>query len=647
MGYAPMRSYDNDDDDDESVGVLDDVDPKITGHANMSSMQRIFRKSNIVFAIRAVLLLSCITSFVMEVNPPDGIRRKETDSRWCTEPTDHFTQLMSFHLISKIEEGEVRYVSTYFGVSKSSGGARSIFNGKEFSSQCTAPPSTNLPDVTKVLILLDEMSRGGGTWPCVALGDIRHYFHQLPMNFGITKFFCLMIKKTFYRWLSLPMGFSWSPFIAQSISIGLVLKAMEISGYDISNYNGLPSPPSCIILRDKTGRIEVLSFVWYDNILIACVDPTKAPVLSHNFRVICEADSNARIQLKEWRFFGPKNFSRPADIVLNADPTLHDTKLPGPKYLGLEFCRWRVNRGDDPTLHWRIEEKRIRKWYDLSKKIDTTMTYRLVAKMCGAILWRQHISMAPLCRVVDVISIVRKCGSVCRRRADWDREVMWSDAEQDALRRRLAVAYTSEWFKRENPTLRSSCVIAASDSSKRRWGICIWSPDHQLDYIEGKNWSHDMIKAGIFVKELTAAVMTIERITSQYSHCHIKLLVDNTAAAAVLRKLASSTDIGNELASRVDKALTSSHCSLEVIHICSQQNPADDPSRNRPLDVGRVAMMWQVVEAAEVGGYVPVLPRPVPTQLSGLRHAENSEHDEYDSEDDPHEEWSCLGNDKP
>jgi len=60
---------------------------------------------------------------------------------------------MNFRLIKTIAEGESPFASTYFAVAKSGGGAPSIFNGKKFSRQCRPPPSTNLPDITQVILL--------------------------------------------------------------------------------------------------------------------------------------------------------------------------------------------------------------------------------------------------------------------------------------------------------------------------------------------------------------------------------------------------------------------------------------------------------------------------------------------------------------
>jgi len=345
-GYSPLRGYDADEDPDVEMGLLDVVDPKITGKANVNSLMAIFEESNITFGIRAILLITCLTTFLAEVAPPTEVRRLETDAVFCSDPTNHFKQLLSFMLIQMIAEGEVLFVATYFAIAKTSGGARSIFNGKAFSRKCKPPPSTNLPDITQVLLLFDEMCRGGLSFPCVMVGDIRHYFHQLPLHFEISRYFCLYALKQFYRWCCVPMGFSWSPFIAQSISMGLVIKAIGQAGYDISAYCHLPSPPSHVAIRDKTGNIRVLAFVWYDNIFMACGDPQTAPRLSSIFKSLCEDDNNGRIKLKEWHFFGHRSFARPPDPDLTNDDVEERTQ---PFYLGLEFCRWRKGESEKPT----------------------------------------------------------------------------------------------------------------------------------------------------------------------------------------------------------------------------------------------------------------------------------------------------------
>lgn len=64
-------------------------------------------------------------------------------------------------------------------------------------------------------------------------------------------------------------GWSFSPFIAQSTSMALILTALEQSGRNVDVYKNLSSPPSMIHLNSpEDGILDTVAFVWYDNILV-------------------------------------------------------------------------------------------------------------------------------------------------------------------------------------------------------------------------------------------------------------------------------------------------------------------------------------------------------------------------------------------
>ena len=202
-------------------------------------------------------------------------------------------------------------------------------------------------------------------------------------------------------------------------------------------------------------------------------------------------------------------------------------------------------------------------------------------------------------------------------------------------------------------------IIAASDSSKFRWGTCYWSEDRVLISCKSGRWEENLLDKTIFVKELRAAVMLIEQITSVHHGVHIELLVDNTAAASVLTRMASSTLVGCELARRADDALRANSCTLTIIRVASAQNPADEPSRNKILDPKRVQMMWLLVASFRRGNLTePTTVRCAPTKNSvrhpetdtsfshkDIVHVENPGDDAEDdapSDFDEHEEFANL-----
>lgn len=629
-GYGATE-LDDDDQTDPTTMRLDPVE--VAGKANIEGVKRIV--SPFVFAVRAILIISCLEVFLSEVQPPEGIRRIESN-RWA----NHLKDLVAFKLISRdIEEGEVKGVSSYFAIPKQDM-ARAIFNGRVMSEQSAPPPGTNLPDVTAVLTQLAAMAYDGVP-PVFLLGDIRHYFHQLSLSKRISAYFCVMFDRVFYRWRNVPMGHSWSPFIAQSLSMGILLACIG-EHYDVSAYAKLKSPPSMILIR-RNGALVLVGAVWYDNLLVCTKDHDTGRKLFSKIRRTFEDENECRIQLKEWNFFGPRSLAKGADLNLD-DPNL-DTSQPS--YLGLNFARFRTSdhKGNCiPCLHWRIEKKRLLKWRALEPQIQPVMDCRTVARVCGAALWAQHIGLRPLCRSKQLIELVRICGTRARTRADWDAAHRWTEEQCETLRSALRVAYTSEWHT-VHPREAERSIVVCTDSSGCRWGRVWWDQHKRLQEDIGGNWDSHMMPANIFCKELCAATMAIEHIAADtsLSGSHIRLLVDNSAAAAVLRRMVSSTSTGTEMAERCDRALTRSHCTLEVILITTDQNPADDPSRNRKVTAARIEKMWAAIAAADNGSHVDMDVRR--NTKSGLRHEEIANvGDAYDdnSDLDPTDEWCFL-----
>ena len=330
--------------------------------------------------------------------------------------------------------------------------------------------------------------------------------------------------------------------------------------------------------------------------------------------------------------------------VYPIDPTTKEEILPEvtqPSYLGLNFCRTRTREG--LQLFWRIEEKRIRKWHKLHQKVEQTMSFRTVAKICGAALWAAHIHLIPLCRSAIVVDMVKRCGTACRRRADWDRTIEWTDEDVELMKASINVACGRQWVTA--PRQPSNEIILATDSSSKRWGRIMWNGSKTMLEDRGGDWNAKMLPASIFVKELTAAVIAIEKVSNSVDlhNSTIRIFVDNSAAAAVLRRLASSTDAGMELAMRCDRALARSSCELEVHLITTDQNPADDPSRNRIASHTRICRLWEAYETARLGSRIDMPVRSAEHQR--IRHAEqDTDISAYDDESDidTTDEWSFV-----
>jgi hypothetical protein len=252
--YAPSGGYDNPDagltPTDPSRFPLDPI--HCAGQANLSFLKGRLRSN---FTIRALCVVMSIAAFMAEVQPPGTDYLPQTNARW----QGHIDVLSNEELtypqpmLVEISKSLVLGVCTYFAVMKGTDGVRAIFNGKRFSSRCATPPPTNLPDIN---VLFAALLRLPGKITMVE-GDVRHFFHQIKLHYDISRFFCIRMHQKFWRWATLPMGWSWSPFIAQSISFGVIIETLSDCGESVSMYRDLHVPPSLI---EIPGRL--VAAVW-------------------------------------------------------------------------------------------------------------------------------------------------------------------------------------------------------------------------------------------------------------------------------------------------------------------------------------------------------------------------------------------------
>lgn len=377
------------------------------------------------------------------------------------------------------------------------------------------------------------------------------------------------------------MGWSWSPVIAQSLTMGMVIEVLADCGFaeEMKVYRTLNTPPSLIAVDKK-----LVAAVWYDNILLVTTDFETAQKFYQKWSRMAESFN---LEMKSWN--------------LHPASKLKWGSKQRPAYLGLEFCMCgKRGREDSTQLHWRHSEKRVATFAKAKQllKDHQRFTPRLIAKICGSLMWDAHISGIPLCRKVELLNIIRDVGSSARK-LSWDSRLHISAETVAYLTGELSVAEMNEW-RTLRPEGSLQNVFAATDSSDNMWGALGWDSDGKIFPIaDSRPWPENLVGEHIFIKELLAATITIEKICSTRRRCRIYIITDNTAAAAVLRRLASSSHAGNELASRVDKALTDSECSLNVIIVPSAVNPADEPSRGKKLSKKKMRFIkTKVVPAA-------------------------------------------------
>lgn len=586
--------------------LLDEIPPQICGHANIAKLAEDLQKEGraIVFTLAALAVISSLPVFLASVQPPGYCSGPPTSGRW----TRHIVQLLVAGVFTAITvRREVKAVASYFGILKNTDPptCRSIFNGRQFSSRCARPPSTNLPDISRVLEALAELCDAAPF--ATVVGDVRHMFHQVPVAPEVSCYFCLDLEDAasvetlappsvklpedwcgMLRIRTLPMGWSFSPWVAQCLGFGLLITALEKAGVSgLEAWKRTRGPPPLIKLYrpDAAGRerLFLVCVLWYDNLLICCTD--NALALSIHRTVRETFDDDYSLKLKELAFFGASSLRRGC--------------AKKPSYLNIEF-RTCCFRGPDDKPKYRLEwcplKKKRDKWQQCVDVVTDRMTARSISKVVGTILWVHHVRGTPLCRL-SCIDLVRKAASAARS-GSWASVVTLTAVEVQLLRDELQEACAEEWAS-SRIAPEGTPIYIACDSSSKRWAFLTWLSPHSAvsrALSDASNWSASIVESSIFLKELTCVTIAVERVSASYPGSHLVVFCDNTAACHVVRRLASSTHGGTELALRIDIALRKHNCTLEIIHVASEQNPADTNSRTRRFTVveSRVEAMWTV-----------------------------------------------------
>lgn len=630
------------------------LDPvSVAGCLDRTTLER--DVENILFAKAALGIVMRETNFVETLRPPKErpkhVRMVTTHEKWFP----HFGLLLAFTLLQITTAGACLLYASYFAVPKADDTARSIFNGKQVSrAWYRTPPSVQLPDFADLLKIICRLFKD-----CKRLfllsGDWRHWFHQIRLHPDVAKYFGLTIKavdpqdndekprRRFYHWTCLPMGWSWSPWIAQCIGYAIIILALLKIGWAVpESVLHAESPPPYIVLRQ--GATLLFVCLWYDNVLFITNDGNVKTNFFNAFESTCKA---YHASIKHWSSFGGDTF-----LIKAIDP--ENPRAPHlPIYLGVQFALQlkRCRTGMGVTLHWRPDPSKTEKW---NASIESgrvavktgACTPRAVVAIVGRILWEQHISLRPLLLISDIIDVTRRCAEEAQRGWDTATKSLVSDMTLVCDHAANMMLTFGEW--RTAPcNEQCTVVVAASDASKLRGGYIIWAADRRISCCESIPWNADQRAMHIFLKELLAATLLIERLCSAHQDCILRIGIDNSAAAWCLRRLFSTTHHGQELIRRVYRVLLAANNRLDVFQLATLDNPADVPTRigKKSTDTldDRLARFWSVVDGMRASKAKPN------NSSSAVRHEEAENDDGCDSNEeenaeDPEENfWDTLG----
>ena len=560
---------------------LDRID--CVGQARVADIHRTGRNRGLLFADSILLILDAVlftNLLLVRVDKLECV--SHTAPRW----KPHLEVLQASGILVETTRSRLKAVANYFAVPKGTNEARAVINLRALSRRMTAPPTTNLPEIETVLRLLS------GTERYLVIGDFRHFFHQFRVADPITDFFGLICGGRCFRWTTMPMGWSYSPRIAQCAAWTVLLEAaFRAKLARPADFQNLCSTPTYARLQGG------FCMVWYDNVLAGFANSDSRDRFHQKLQEVCREPTTVAGQRDDgfnirWKHLDSWNLNK---------ATPHSERLP--VYLGMQFTTTRRDREGNTRTQWRHDPAKVSRWSDLTT-LPVKLLHRTIARAVGVIIWDATISGRPLYQEATAINLLREVARSVRSAQAaglakvWDRDMpeVWEhhSAALHHLQDRVRSIITSnEWRELPERPSTTHTILAASDASggsthgeeasiEPGWGFLLLNEELPDEVCAG-TFPPELVQSHIYLKEMWSAVRCVEHICSRAPRARIVLGIDNTAVVGALRGRYSSNQHANEMIQRLDRVLAASSSVLEVVPLRSEDNPADGPSRKKPV----------------------------------------------------------------
>lgn len=526
------------------------------------------------------------------------------------------------YLAEEIEgwaENQIFAWSTYFGVPKSDTEARSIVNAKSTNELFLRPWAINLCEPTRVLRVLEKelgakrakmVQAGGDGKIWVVSMDWRHYYHQLETGSFQQRFFGIAYRdekqrKKYCKWLSVPMGWSWAPHVAQCLGWHFIAHQNKMFGKIDRN---MKAPPQYLRTSDRDG----VAFLYVDNVHAYFLSEAKAQEF---MKQVGANMAKYNVQLKYATLDGKgmalkTTFEKKKEVTIRGEfPIVKEVTLERepkqdctPGALGMEF------KNEGGHFYARLDDSKMQK---LPKKLDREKVRapRTVTSLLGKVLYRRHLFSRPQTRSADAIMLLSKAGKfVSKDRKKWD-DPSFGDLLEDpkdwkVLEESLKELRTNDWIRSDFESQNKDLEIAASDASGTKWGwVHYGSTTHsefpkaykkELNHLErvaslttdqGEFDADVWLPRHIYLKEMRAAELAIEGILSgNRRNVEIVLAVDNSATRIALNRGLSINKVAAEMLVRIHALLEAANSTLLAVAIPGHYNVADYPSRNKIIE---------------------------------------------------------------
>ena len=482
-------------------------------------------------------------------------------------------KLMLWKVLEKRDGDSYPIFARYFEVLKANGLMRAILDCRSTNKLASKPPPVVFATIPELVAMVEYFPS-----PEFLVLDLRHFFFQIPLPKEVRHLFSIKVcgDEIVLQSKVWPMGFSWSPFGAQSISSLILMEAARRAGHIVDIEPDSRFPPSVLIFRNSNNRITALGVLWYDNILVAAGNTVVRNAIAFQIK---EVTNQLNIIVKD---------SRQDESSSKPSRTDGISKSSGQvSFLGLHFVRTAAG-----VLMKHMEDN-IRRWSPFKNQDWCSSTPRQVATGVGIVTWDWMARGQPKGVIARIIGIARKLGKHCTSdRSLWDLPFIISEEENRALREAINIVLQNPSFPGVPPRVvepDAPTFFLASDAMDSTGAGMEMAEDHATILVQ-RRWTEDELENHINWKETVAAAETIEKLlaTSDIHDMVVCIGVDNSCAVFALQHFIFSGC--EELSMRLlglFHECEARDITLDPVHVPGQLQPADG-SRSRAISMEKV-----------------------------------------------------------
>lgn len=516
-------------------GKLDEVEPELVGRVMLPEGTP--EKSPIGIAVRMLTEPKFAFDRTNKASTPNYI---PSDRRHL----QHVPDILKAGLAKKRRGRELGFAKFFTVVKKVSDDGtpilRTILDCRAANEAFEDPPPVNLCPLQE----LQEVFRNV---PAMRTLDLRHWYHQIAVGEHLQRWFTVAFGSLRLQWSTLPMGWKWACFIAQSVTM------FAVAGKDALEWTALPRVYA-------SGNVRVA--VVYDNVLAGGPPEELEEFWMGLHRRLAEL----KAIVKE-------------DFAASAHKTIET--------LGIAWAP------SEKGLRWAVLDKLKDKASLAAQQLTTrnVLPSKVVAGALGLVAWSLYASRAPMLVLQPLYRALAHVVSL----AGW--RSYTPTAAFAPLVGLLHDVCRMGWVA--FPRTRTEAIIF-TDAHITGYGAV---GDHPTRAIAGR-WSSTYESRDMFVLEAAAALQAVLAFGSK--NARLFLVTDNKALFFCLLRKTTACPRAAPILQRLFDIVKEREVAISPGWVRSEHNPADPLSRGLPwrqaqLDAAVDLTEWSSPPAQEVG----------------------------------------------